>query len=242
MTDTNIFKILILIARPAAGKSEVIDYLKRTEPEERRSRFHVGALDEIDDFPMLWTWFEEDALLEKMGKPRLHTDSEGYFLGNHLWDLLIERICLEYQKRQREPAREGVTTLIEFSRGREHGGYRSAFTHLSQQVLEKAALMYIDVSWEESLRKNRKRFNPEKPDSILEHSLPDAKLERLYRETDWKQVSELDRKYLHIGDDCVPYVVFDNADDVTTRGGVELGERLESSLGRLWEVYQITRH
>jgi hypothetical protein len=236
MVKNDIFQILILIARPAAGKSEVIDYLKSTQARERKNRFHVGAMDEIDDFPMLWTWFEEDALLEKMGKPRLHTDAEGYFLGNHLWDLLIERICLEYQKRQREPAREGVTTLIEFSRGSEHGGYQSAFTHLSQEVLEWAALMYIDVSWEESLRKNRKRFNPEKPDSILEHSLPDAKLERLYKETDWGEVSRGDGEFLHIGEYRVPCVVFDNADDVTTRGGVELGARLEACLGRLWEI------
>jgi len=36
----------------------------------------------------------------------------------------------------------------------------------------------------------------------------------------------------------VPYAVFDNADDVTTAQGAALGERLESSLGRLWERYQ----
>jgi hypothetical protein len=237
MKQVDIFQVLILIARPAAGKSEVIDYLKRTQPEERKQRFHVGMLDEIDDFPLLWTWFEEDALLEKMGKARLHTDAEGYFLGNHLWDLLIERISLEYQKRQRQPEREAVTTLIEFSRGSEHGGYRSAFAHLSQQVLEEAALLYIDVPWEESLRKNRMRFNPDKPDSILEHSLPDAKLERLYRETDWGQVSAGDEKFLHIGDYRVPYVVFDNSDDITTARGPELGKRLESCLGRLWDIY-----
>ena len=238
MKQVDIFQVLILIARPAAGKSEVIDYLKRTQPEERKQRFHVGTLDEIDDFPMLWTWFEEDALLEKMGKARLHTDAEGYFLGNHLWDLLIERISLEYQKRQRQPEREAVTTLIEFSRGSEHGGYRSAFAHLSRQVLEEAALLYIDVPWEESLRKNRRRFNPDKPDSILEHSLPDAKLERLYRETDWEQISAGDKEFLHVGEYRVPYVVFDNADDVTTGRGPELGERLESCLGSLWRTYK----
>jgi hypothetical protein len=32
----------------------------------------------------------------------------------------------------------------------------------------------------------------------------------------------------------VPYVVFENEDDVTTAGGEALGERLEEVLGQLW--------
>jgi len=124
-----IFQTLILIARPAAGKSEVIHYLKALPPQERRHHFHIGFLDEIDDFPMLWTWFEEDDLLSRMGKPRLHSDGDGYFLWPHLWDLLIQRISLEYAKHQRDlvDKPQPVTTLIEFSRGRDHGSYRQAF-------------------------------------------------------------------------------------------------------------------
>lgn len=233
------FDILLLIARPAAGKSEIIDYLKKTPIQERLQRFHIGKLEEIDDFPMLWTWFEEDALLERMGHSRLHTDAEGYFLGDHLWDLLIERICLEYQKRLRDVPglTEEYTPLIEFSRGSEHGGYRSAFCHLSPDVVERMAVLYVDVSWEESLRKNRQRFNPEKPDSILEHGLPDAKLERLYRKTDWQELSSADTEYLHIQGRRVPYAVFDNEDDVTTARGAALGERLELVTGLLWQRY-----
>src|SRR5512143_2739071 len=129
MTDTNLFDLILLIARPAAGKSEIIDYLKRTSPDERARRFHVGRMEEIDDFPMLWTWFEEDALLERMGRPRLHTDRDGYFLHQYLWDLLIERIGLEYEKKRRDLAAAADSTfLIEFSRGTEHGGNRSART------------------------------------------------------------------------------------------------------------------
>jgi hypothetical protein len=233
------FEILLLIARPAAGKSEIIDYLKKSPLPERMQRFHVGRLEEIDDFPMLWTWFEEDALLERMGHPRLHTDADGYFLGNHLWDLLIERICLEYQKRLRDVPKltDEFTTLIEFSRGTEHGGYRSAFCHLSPDVVERMAVLYVDVSWEESLRKNRQRFNPDKPDSILEHGLPDAKLERLYRDTDWHEVSSIDPEYLEIQGRQVPYAVFDNSDDVTTARGTALGDRLEEVTGLLWQRY-----
>ncbi|HFE65449.1 MAG TPA: hypothetical protein ENK14_13705, partial [Caldithrix sp.] len=129
----NNFDVIILIGRPAAGKSEVIDYLKKTPLEERSKRFHIGKFEEIDDFPMLWTWFEEDAILEKiMQKPRLHTDKDGYFLYEYLWHLLIERISMEYSKRLRDADyHQTHTTIIEFSRGKEHGGYRAAFPHLS---------------------------------------------------------------------------------------------------------------
>ena len=239
MTDQPIFKILTLLARPAAGKSEVMDYLKRTPLDERIQRFHVGEIAELDDFPMLWTWFEEDALLERMGHPRMHTDKDGYFLHQYQWDLLIERICLDYQKlvRDHPDYHQTHTVLVEFSRGTEHGGYRSAFEHISQEVAQKMAVLYLDVSWEESLRKNRKRFNPNKPDSILEHGLEDAKLERLYKEVDWLDVSAGDPKRLHINGQVVPYVVFDNSDDVTTPRGEELGKRLQSCLESLWDSY-----
>lgn len=244
MTPSDKFDILLLIARPAAGKSEIIDYLKQTPLPERQRRFHVGELDEIDDFPMLWTWFEEDALLEEMGHPRLHTDEDGYFIGNHLWDLLIERISQEYRKRLRDipDLTEKYTMLIEFSRGSEHGGYRSAFQHLARQIVEKMAVIYIDVSWEESLRKNRKRFNPGKPDSVLEHGLPDDKLERLYRENDWLEVSRASEEYLEIQGLRVPYAVFDNSDDVTSDRGEALGARLEEVSSLLWRRYQRCHH
>lgn len=240
MSAKNTFDIILLIARPAAGKSEIIDYLRRTPQKKRAERFHVREFEVLDDFPMIWAWFEEDDLLEKMGHPRLHTDHQGIFLHRYLWDLLIERIGSVYQKKLRDiPNYEELfTAIVEFSRGTEHGGYRSAFSHLPPQMLEKTAVLYIDVSWEESLRKNRKRFNPEKPDSILEHGIEDWKMERLYKEDDWSEVNQADPKYLTIQGIRVPYIVFDNADDVTTQRGVALGERLEQTLSKLWTLYK----
>src|SRR5512143_1540447 len=94
----NTFDALLLLARPAAGKSEIMRYLKSLPPDERREKLHIGKIVEIDDFPMLWTWFEEDDLLSQMGKPRLHTTEDGYFRWTYLWDVLIRRIALEYQK------------------------------------------------------------------------------------------------------------------------------------------------
>lgn len=237
MEKKNTFDILVLNARPAAGKSEIIDYLKKCPLEERKRRFMVGEFEEIDDFPMLWTWFEEDDILEKMGYPRLHSDEDGYFKGNHLWHLLIRRMCFEYLKKvTRIPDyHQTYTTIIEFSRGSEHGGYREAYQHLSNEVLERMAILYLDVSYSESLRKNRARFNPNEPDSILEHGLPDRKLEKLYKDVDWHELAKDNPAYLDIQGYKVPYVIFENEDDVTTARGNALGERLEARLQTLWQ-------
>ncbi|MCB2205793.1 hypothetical protein KQI65_13695 [bacterium] len=231
------FPVIILIGRPAAGKSEVIDFLKKTPVEERLRRFGIGAFDEIDDFPMLWTWFEDDALLEKvMGKPRMHTDADGYFLHQYQWDLLIERISLEYDKKLRDPQYHDThTAILEFSRGSEHGGYRSAFQHLNDAILEKAVVVFIQVPYEESLRKNRKRFNPDRPDSILEHGLPDAKLEKMYRDIDWEEFSAASPTHLEIKGHRVPYVVFDNMPSKTDDPAL-LGPALDDVFQRAREL------
>jgi hypothetical protein len=237
----NAFNVLILIARPAAGKSEIIHYLRNTPVEERMRRFHIGVFTEIDDFPMLWTWFEEDRLLETVfHQPRLHTTPDEYFKDDVLWHLLIERISLDYAKLLRDyPGfHDKHTVLIEFSRGAASGGYRKAFDYLSDDILRRAGVLYLDVTYEESLRKNRARFNPDRPDSILQHGLSDEKMESLYKEDDFADFSAGDPRWLTIRGIRVPYVVFDNHDDVTTGMGEALGERLEARLGGLWEGYQ----
>ena len=162
----------------------------------------------------------------------MHTDEEGYFLHQYQWDLLIERISLEYDKLLRnESYHKTRTAIIEFSRGTEHGGYTSAFSHLSDRILEKALIVFIDVSFEESLRKNRKRFNPSRPDSILEHGLPDQKLERLYKDVDWSDVSSASPTHISINKHSVPYVVLDNMPSKTDDPAL-LGPALDEVFAR----------
>jgi len=240
MAEKNVFDIIFLIGRPAAGKSEIIDFFKRTSIESRSRRFHIGEFTEIDDFPMIWSWFEEDDILSRAGRPRLHTDAGGYFADPFLWHLLIQRLELDYWKLAGDTSELGTsyTAVIEFARGCEHGGFREAFTYFSDDILKRGAVLYIDVPFEESLRKNRRRFNPDKPHSILEHGLSDEKLRKLYGESDWKDLTSTDPEHFHIRDVKVPYAVFPNADDVTTGNNPELGPRLELTLNELWDRYR----
>jgi hypothetical protein len=235
-----IFPIVILTGRPASGKSEIIEFLSRLPEAERRERYHMGELKILDDFPLLWTWFEEDDILRnRLGQPRLYTDDRGLFLFPYLWDLLIERLSLEYQKLLRDTAEfhSSTTVLIEFSRGTEHGGYAQAFPHLSDEILMNAGLVYVNVPYSESLRKNRRRFNPDRPDSILEHGLPDWKLKHLYEHDDWETIAGADPEFIQVRSLQVPYVVFENEDDVTTSSPDQLARRLEKVGRQLWEMW-----
>ena len=237
---SDIFPIIVLNARPGAGKSEIIKYLKDMAVHKRKDLFHVGKLHVIDDFPYLWRWFEEDHLLSEMGKERLFTDEKGYFKYSHLWDLLIKMMNLEYTKFIRDTENSSdYTVIIEFSRGVQHGGYLRAYPHLSDVIVKKMAVLYVNVSWSESLRKNKARFNPDKPDSILEHGLPDEKLEYLYSNCDFKTITDHQPHFIKINGRAVPYAVFENEDDITTGSTGKIEARLKTCLDKLWEKTRV---
>jgi hypothetical protein len=246
------FDIIILNGRPAAGKSEVIDYLKKIPIEERVRRFHIGEFEEFDDFPVLWERFEDDDIYERHGKARLISDTtfryegktlDGYvFKDQFFWNFLIEKLNLLYSKRLRDnPAyHDRMTAIFEFARGSQHGGFAEAYPYLSDDVLSRASTIYIKVSWPESLRKNRRRRNPDKPDSILEHSLEDKKIEYLYKESDWEEFSSADPHRLLVRGKQVPYAVFENEPEKTL-DPAKLGPHLEDVCARLWKTHQALR-
>ena len=226
---------IILIGRPAAGKSEVIDYLKNVPVNDRIERFHIGEFEEIDDFPYIWDWFETDMILSKHGKPRLFTDDKLYFKDEFLWNLCIEKINLDFDKKKRdiEGFTETTTSIVEFSRGGENG-FSEAFSYLDEGILKCSGIVYIKVSYEESKRKNQRRSKKGLEDTVLFHSLPDEKMDYYYKVNDWDKIAPDMEGYIEIKGIKVPYAVFPNEPEKTD-DPAKLGPALEDVFNRLWQ-------
>ena len=234
--STHHFPVIILIGRPAAGKSEVIDFLKKTPIDERRRRFHVNEFEEIDDFPYVWETFEVDDILSRHGKPRIWSDEAYWFKDHFIWNLYIERINLSYRKRLAADAHyhDRMTSVVEFSRGGENG-FAEAFSFLHKEILKRAGIIYIKVSYEESKRKNRRRARPGMEDSILYHSLPDEKMEFYYKSNDWDALQAKNPNFIEMNGFKVPYTVFENEPEKTD-DPAKLGAELERAAGKLWQM------
>jgi hypothetical protein len=233
MTSNN-FPILIITGRPAAGKSEVIDFLKKCDPDERLQRFHIADFEELDDFVYVWETFEIDDILTKHGRPRIWTDEKYWFKEHFIWNLYIERINLEYRKKlARNPNyHDAKTTLIEFARGGDNGIYE-ALSYLHEDILRRASLVYIKVSYEESVRKNRRRARPGEEHSILHHSLPDEKMEFYYKTNDWETLAAKDPNVIEVKGFKIPYAVFENEPEKTLDPAL-IGQELGRVTKKLW--------
>lgn len=96
----------------------------------------------------------------------------------------MEQECAEElatKNRTCSQDRTGRTIVIEAARGGPHGaafplvpprGYAYALSRLSEAILDRAAILYVWVTPEESRRKNVERGRPDGQGSILFHSVP----------------------------------------------------------------------
>lgn len=231
------FPLIILNGRPAAGKSEVIDYLKKCSDEERMRRFGIAPFIEFDDFPILWEDFKDDDIREKMGLKRLVTDSNYYFLEHDYWNFLIRKLSFHVDLAlAKDPDfLKKHTGILEFARGGDNAFFE-AYNHLSDTILSKVAIVYIAVSYEESSRKNKRRARPGEEGSILHHSLPQEKMDFYYKTNDWDKMTQGKLEgHIKVRGFDVPFAVLPNQPEVTDTPE-HLGPALEDVFRRLAKV------
>lgn len=236
------FDNIILIGRPATGKSEFIDFMKKLSEPERAEKFHIGKFDELDDFPWLWDKFLEDNLWEESGFERLYSHREGNNLGlnpeaSKLFDLMTIKFNKEMERRyfSRPEFYSDGTLFIEFSRGGQNG-FDRAFSLLSREIFKRAAILYIDVSFEESWRRNIARYEEKKKHSILAHMVTKRTMEGCYKTNDWMELtSGRSEGSLKIHDIDVPFVTMNNEPELPP--GLQIAKRYGDALEKLWALY-----
>lgn len=234
--------IVLLLALPASGKSEVRRYLKSVTPAQCRGDFHMGESVQLDDFPYVHLMRRIDDELEAGGRARTYFQAgDKPFIDPRDWGTLIELVNEDYadlvarkvattpsaadllferldaasaavgaprriealdagvraalsdkleaearalldEKHASYPdTLQGKTLVIEFARGGPDGssfplaapfGYGYSLARLAAPILEKASILYVWVTPEESRRKNFARTDPNDPGSILHHGVP----------------------------------------------------------------------
>ncbi len=213
----SVIPYLVLLGRPASGKTELIAFLQGLPLAERARAYHLGSLRVLDDFPLLWEKFVEDDVWELVGRGRLHSRrcAENYAVADpHLWDFLLHRLNARLAA---EPARPGETVIVEFSRGGPNA-YAHALSLLAPAVLREGAILYLSVSYEESLRRNRARYDRDRRDGLLTHSVPEEEMARTYRDDDWATLAPREAGYLTLAGERIPYVTVRNEPEPKTFG------------------------
>ena len=236
------FDVLLLLGRPASGKSEFIDLMEGLAARERAEHFRIAPFEVVDDFPILWERFEEDDVWEQLGRPRLYSkrcNGNYAVIDDGLWGFLIEKINQRVEPILAAPSLlDHRTLIVEFSRGGPRG-YADALVQLSPAILERAAILYVSVSFEESWRRNIARYDEKLRDGILTHSVPREEMEKTYGSDDWGSIAGETHGTIEIQGIRVPYATMLNEPESTNPG--VLGDRYAEALGPLYEAWSGSR-
>ena len=310
-------EILLLLALPASGKSELRRYLDSLDPEVALRTLGIGPTVQIDDFPYvhLMRRFSQEAIGLGLGPP-FFGDDDGTFIDGRDWGTLIHLVNEDFRFLTNGPVhdgsagnwltarlaearakaggdpyfpslsqdvrsrielaieveardlldeiserrwRPGQTIVIEFARGMPAGsecpppsplGYGYSLPLLAPEILDRARILYVQVSPEESRRKSRERTVVGEEGSILHHGVPEQVMLADYGGDDavWLMNSATRPGTIDVGSDSknyqVPAAIFDNRGDLTSflraepeSWGIEdltaLRVRLEEAFGLL---------
>jgi hypothetical protein len=182
---------------------------------------------------------------EKVGRPRA-LEEIPYRVRREMAEVL-EAECaaaLAAKNKVCRQDRTGKTIVIEAARGGPNGsafpitpprGYQYALSTLSEQILDRASILYVWVTPEESRRKNIERGRPDGAGSILFHSVPMEvmlsdygcdDMEYLIGQSDRPDTIRVEKvledrdaagqKRYRVKEWYIPVARFDNREDLTT--------------------------
>lgn len=93
----DVFNIILLLALPASGKSEVRNFMANIEENRLQKDFHVGKNLQLDDFPYVHLMRRIDQELVKLNhRVYFYPDDNSPFLDDRDWGTLIELLNEDY--------------------------------------------------------------------------------------------------------------------------------------------------
>ena len=133
---SQLIDVLLLLALPASGKSEVRRYLAHLAPELCRDDFHLGPTAQLDDYPYVHMMRRVSHELRQRGSDGLFFDSDELPMKEPLdWGVLIELLNEDYDdlvnRRRAAPRSAGEWLLGRFDAARRKVGADHAFGKLA---------------------------------------------------------------------------------------------------------------
>jgi len=127
-----ILDVLLLLALPASGKSEVRRYLASLTPEQCRGDFHMGPTVQLDDYPYVHMMRRVSQELRKAGADGVFFESDEQPMKEPLdWGTLVELLNEDFEDLQRRyrPAPDSAAEwlLDRFDLARQKAGARPVF-------------------------------------------------------------------------------------------------------------------
>jgi hypothetical protein len=140
--------ILLLLALPASGKSEVRRYLDHLDPKARRADLGLGTPIQLDDYPYVHMMRRISEELRSLGEdPAFFADDAASLLEPRDWGTLIRLLNEDYAALDTdpgEPDEPGTWLLDRFERARGGIGAAPLFAGLSAQTLGTLAAAVDD--------------------------------------------------------------------------------------------------
>lgn len=128
----SVLDVVLLLALPASGKSEVRRYLASLTPAQCENEMHLGPTVQLDDYPYVHMMRRVSQELRKRGKDGVFFDSDDLPMKQPLdWGTLVELLNEDFddllKRRRPAPASAGAWLLDRFDAARAKVGAEAVF-------------------------------------------------------------------------------------------------------------------
>ena len=153
MVNPNFADVVLLLALPASGKSEVRRYMMHVDRAKRIEQFHLADTAQLDDYPYVELLREIDVALDELHEPRqfFKADDAGFIHAKD-WGALLHLVSEDYHVFANPdlptPSADPLAMFERLDAARRTVDLPEAFAPMSEEVRKSLAdKMAKKVAW-----------------------------------------------------------------------------------------------